>query len=199
MGQSASSSLPTSLPDLALHCLRVAEGSPAAGSIEPFFDYLVGVDADSPSNEESLRGLSPAELGRILEDNEGRRIGLRVYNAKSQRIRGKSHHLDESHAASADGKADVGLVPSRAWSGEMHGDHPNHSVDAGKNQPSLLGLSLRICNPSHALESVYHVLDVLEGSPAEARLPPESVNCDADHIVRWPVCFTSFTQSSAQR
>ena len=32
---------------------------------------------------------------------------------------------------------------------------------------SLLGLSLRVCNPAHALESVYHVLDVLEGSPAE--------------------------------
>jgi hypothetical protein len=37
----------------------------------------------------------------------------------------------------------------------------------GGPKPSLLGISLRACNPAHALESVYHVLDVLEGSPAE--------------------------------
>lgn len=37
----------------------------------------------------------------------------------------------------------------------------------GDMKPSLLGLSLRACNPANALESVYHVLDVLEGSPAE--------------------------------
>lgn len=57
---------------------------------------------------------------------------------------------------------DVYLTPSRVWSEEeskASGD-PNA-------KPSLLGLSLRVCNPAHALESVYHVLDVLEGSPAE--------------------------------
>ena len=88
MGQS-SSALPSSLPDLALHCLRVADSCPASGLVEPFFDYLVGVDTDPPT-ETALSGLSPAELGRVLEENEGRRIVLRVYNAKSQRIRGTS-------------------------------------------------------------------------------------------------------------
>jgi hypothetical protein len=98
MGQS-SSSLPSSLPELALHCLRVAEHSPAASEIEPFFDYLVGIETpDHPFDAEAapsgqgkgqgLVGLSPAALGRVLEDNEGKRVGLRVYNAKSQRIRG---------------------------------------------------------------------------------------------------------------
>jgi len=49
--------------------------------------------------------------------------------------------------------ADVALSPSRSWAEDV-------------KTPSL-GLSLRVCNPAHALESVYHVLDVLEGSPAE--------------------------------
>lgn len=38
---------------------------------------------------------------------------------------------------------------------------------APKSASDPLGLSLRACNPANALESVYHVLDVLEGSPAE--------------------------------
>lgn len=88
MGQS-SSTLPSSLPDLALHCLRVADTSPASGLVEPFFDYLVGVDTDPPT-QTRVAGLSPGELGRILEEHEGKRIVLRVYNAKSQRIRGTS-------------------------------------------------------------------------------------------------------------
>lgn len=100
MGQS-NSSLPSSLPELALHCLRVAENSPASGYLEPFFDYLIGIETpDHPFDEDSsatgqgkgqgLVGLSPAALGRVLEDNEGKTVGLRVYNAKSQRIRGES-------------------------------------------------------------------------------------------------------------
>ena len=88
MGQSTSS-LPSALPDLALHCLRVAENSPASNLIEPFFDYLVGLETDPPSRT-TLSGLNTNELGWILEENEGRRIVLRVYNAKSQRIRGES-------------------------------------------------------------------------------------------------------------
>ncbi|CAD6591504.1 MAG: hypothetical protein TREMPRED_000110 [Tremellales sp. Tagirdzhanova-0007] len=166
MGQSTSS-LPSALPDLALHCLRVAENSPASNLIEPFFDYLVGLETDPPSRT-TLSGLNTNELGWILEENEGRRIVLRVYNAKSQRIRG------------------VGLVPSREWSeaalrrnglgqGEGNGNgsgsgngNGNGDSDRTEKKPSLLGLSLRACDPAHALESVYHVLDVLEGSPAEA-------------------------------
>lgn len=101
MGQSPS--LPSSLPKLALHCLRVADLSPASGLVEPFFDYLIGVEAEFDPNAAledtnqangaiapgSGSGLSPVELGRILEENEGKRIGLKVYNAKSQRIRGQ--------------------------------------------------------------------------------------------------------------
>lgn len=89
MGQ-GSSSLPSSLPSYALHCLRVAPSSPAHGHVEPFFDYLVGVETDPPTlvTEGEGDGLTPVELGRVLEEHEGKRIVLRVYNAKSQRIRG---------------------------------------------------------------------------------------------------------------
>ena len=69
----------------------------------------------------------------------------------------------------------MGLVPSREWSeaalkrnGLAHGQgNGNGDSERNDRKPSLLGLSLRACNPAHALESVYHVLDVLEGSPAE--------------------------------
>lgn len=91
MGQTASSSLPSSLPEYALHCLRVADHSPAADFIEPFFDYLIGVDESlQQQSRDKISGLSATELGRILEENEGRTIGLKVYNAKTQRIRGMS-------------------------------------------------------------------------------------------------------------
>lgn len=83
MGQTSSTSLPSSLPNFALHCLRVAEASPTSDLIEPFFDYLVGI-----ASEEDAPDLSPADLARILEQHEGRTVVLRVYNAKSQRIRG---------------------------------------------------------------------------------------------------------------
>lgn len=51
---------------------------------------------------------------------------------------------------------DVTLTPSRSW--------------ANKLQPSLLGLSLRLCDPAEGLGQVWHILDVLEGSPAEVSM-----------------------------
>lgn len=48
-------------------------------------------------------------------------------------------------------------------------------------QPSLLGLSMRICDPASSLDAVWHILEVLEGSPAEsAGLVPWG-----DWIVGW--------------
>lgn len=92
MGQTTSISLPSSLPDLALHVLRTAEHSPSHGVLEPFFDYLIGLDpastASSTSHEQ--QALSTQALGQILRDNEGGKVVLKVYNAKSQRIRGAS-------------------------------------------------------------------------------------------------------------
>ena len=100
-------------------------------------------------------------------------------------------------------------MPSREWSeaalrrnglgqGEGNGNgsgsgngNGNGDSDRTEKKPSLLGLSLRACDPAHALESVYHVLDVLEGSPAEVsafyprlRIP---VNMTNEHSRRWQV------------
>lgn len=74
----------------------------------------------------------------------------------------------------------VKITPSRMWSQQSLA--ANASKDTGPGmQPSLLGLSMRICEPEFALENVWHVLDVLEGSPAEsAGLVPYG-----DWIVGW--------------
>nr|XP_019043598.1 hypothetical protein I302_08178 [Kwoniella bestiolae CBS 10118]OCF22528.1 hypothetical protein I302_08178 [Kwoniella bestiolae CBS 10118] len=87
-------------------------------------------------------------------------------------------------------RVDVHITPSRAWAEALllaNGDSlPTSSSTSSSNptgtpKPSLLGLSLRVCNPANALESVYHVLDVLEGSPAEmAGLVPWG-----DYVLAW--------------
>lgn len=92
MGQTSSSATPATLPEFALHCLRVADHSPADGLLEPFFDYLIGVDAAAsvPTGAASAVAVpTPAELARVLENNEGIPIRLTVYNAKTQRVRGE--------------------------------------------------------------------------------------------------------------
>lgn len=58
----------------------------------------------------------------------------------------------------------MSITPSRAWSTLQSGPVPN----GNDVQPSLLGLSMRICEPESASENVWHVLDVIEGSPAES-------------------------------
>lgn len=69
----------------------------------------------------------------------------------------------------------VSITPSRAWS-----QNPSQTADP-QFQPSLLGLSMRICEPEFALDNVWHVLDVVEGSPAEsAGLVPYG-----DYITGW--------------
>ena len=87
MGQASSISLPSSLPDLALHVLRTAEDSPSHGSLEPFFDYLIGLDSAGADSQQSL---NTEALAKLMTDNEGGKVILKVYNAKSQRIRGES-------------------------------------------------------------------------------------------------------------
>lgn len=52
-------------------------------------------------------------------------------------------------------------MPSRAWS-------QAETLQGQTSQPSLLGLSMRLCEPEAASDNVWHVLDVIEGSPAES-------------------------------
>lgn len=111
MGQgssTSSSSAAADFPRVALHCLRVAAGSPAErAGLQPFFDFLVGVEIvhrrQQPRRQssagEAVAGdedeyyepvgfsLDPEELSKVLDENEEREIGLRVYNAKERRIR----------------------------------------------------------------------------------------------------------------
>jgi len=66
----------------------------------------------------------------------------------------------------------VPITPSRNWSQNSLTDN---------ERPSLLGLSMRMCEPEASLDNVWHVMDVLEGSPAEsAGLVPYG-----DYIVGW--------------
>jgi len=155
-GQSTSQSHP---PSRALHVLRVTPLSPASKTtIEPLFDFVVGFEGDSLS---SRNNIDASELERIVEGHEGRTLNLLVWNSKSQDTRV------------------VSIVPSRAWS--LPHSQVHDPQEPGAAQPSLLGLSMRMCEPEFAMDNVWHVLDVLEGSPAEsAGLVPYG-----DYITGW--------------
>ncbi|KAG8830127.1 hypothetical protein FRB91_008527 [Serendipita sp. 411] len=155
MGASSSTLDPSSPspPGRALHVLRVAPGSPADGFIEPFFDFLVGVDGSQLGNVVDAKSLS-----RMVEEHEGKPLPLLIWSAKYRQMRV------------------VPIIPSRTWSQASHDSSSN-----ANEPPSLLGLSMRLCTPEHALESVWHILEVLEGSPAEsAGLVPYG-----DWVVGW--------------
>ncbi|KAJ3565023.1 hypothetical protein NP233_g7908 [Leucocoprinus birnbaumii] len=131
-------------PPRGLHVLRVTPQSPASQTnIEPFFDFVVGFEGDSFSSDNAINA---SELEKIVESHEGRVLNLLVWSSKSQQTRV------------------VPIIPSRTWSSQQN-EHSAHGNDA---QPSLLGLSMRICEPESASENVWHVLDVIEGSPAES-------------------------------
>lgn len=51
--------------------------------------------------------------------------------------------------------AEVSVIPTPDWE------------PTDKAKASLLGISVRVCNPALALENVWHILEVLESSPAE--------------------------------
>ncbi|SCV74528.1 BQ2448_7557 [Microbotryum intermedium] len=134
---------------LAFHVLRVAERSPADESgIEPFFDFVVGVNGRPLGDDIDL-------LMRMSKQFEERQISLQIYSTKRKELR------------------DVPIVPSRAWSSTLNKSGGQNSNDdgggeSGEGGASLLGLSLRLCDPQHALDQVWHVLEILEGSPAQS-------------------------------
>ncbi|KAA1096478.1 hypothetical protein PGT21_018028 [Puccinia graminis f. sp. tritici] len=122
----------------AYHVLRVAEGSPAAeAGIEPFFDYIVGIGGQQVTEDGET-------LANWLDEAEGKSITLQVYSSRKQEVR------------------NVQTSPNRKWSSNNH-----LSSNDQQPQPSLLGLSLRLCSPQNALANVWHVLDIVEGSPAQ--------------------------------
>ncbi|KAI6114351.1 GRASP55/65 PDZ-like domain-containing protein [Pisolithus sp. B1] len=157
-GQSTNAQLSTTY---ALHVLRVTPGSPASQtSVEPFFDFIVGFNGkDSFSGDTDL---DTAELERIVEEHEDKTLDLLVWSGKTRETRV------------------VPIVPSRGWALAQQAAAP--ADDSGvQPQPSLLGLSMRMCEFESAMDNVWHVLEVLEGSPAEsAGLVPYG-----DWIIGW--------------
>ncbi|EJD45042.1 hypothetical protein AURDEDRAFT_114205 [Auricularia subglabra TFB-10046 SS5] len=138
-------------PSLALHVLRVSPGSPASQtSLEPFFDFIVGVSGFDASAADITQDAALDELEALVA--RGLPLELIVWSSKTRENR---------------------LVPVEP------------SRDNGQ-----LGLSMRVCRPGAAHDNVWHVLDVLEGSPAEsAGLVPFG-----DWIVGWsggPLCAES--------
>ncbi|KAI0789627.1 GRASP55/65 PDZ-like domain-containing protein [Abortiporus biennis] len=146
-------------PSRGLHILRVTPSSPASQTtIEPFFDFVVGFQGDSLDEHKSI---DASELEKIVESHEGRPLNLLVWNSKSQQTRV------------------VPIIPSRQWS--LPHTRPDPEDPNSEKKPSLLGLSMRMCSPESSLDNVWHVLDVLEGSPAEsAGLVPYG-----DWIIGW--------------
>ena len=71
-------------PSKALHVLRVTPSSPASNTnIEPFFDFVVGFQGDTLTNN-----LDAAELEKIVESHEGEALNLVIWNSKNQESRG---------------------------------------------------------------------------------------------------------------
>ncbi|KAI0662295.1 GRASP55/65 PDZ-like domain-containing protein [Cubamyces menziesii] len=156
----AGQSTASQTPPRALHVLRVTPSSPASQTnIEPYFDFVVGYKGDSLASHNTI---DASELERIVESHEGRTLNLLVWNSKSQATRM------------------VPIIPSRDWS-SPHTSVPDPQEPEAERKPSLLGLSMRMCEPEFAMDNVWHVLDVLEGSPAEsAGLVPYG-----DWIIGW--------------
>ncbi|RPD62815.1 hypothetical protein L226DRAFT_458135 [Lentinus tigrinus ALCF2SS1-7] len=156
----AGQSTASQTPPRALHVLRVTPSSPASQTtIEPYFDFVVGYKGESFASNNTV---DASELERIVESHEGRTLNLLVWNSKSQDTRV------------------VPIVPSRDWS-SPHANIPDPQEPEAERKPSLLGLSMRMCEPEFAMDNVWHVLDVLEGSPAEsAGLVPYG-----DWIIGW--------------
>ncbi|TFL02329.1 GRASP55/65 PDZ-like domain-containing protein [Pterulicium gracile] len=158
---SGQSSNQNQLSSRALHVLRVTPGSPASQTnIEPFFDFIIGFDGATLPLHQSM---DISELERIVEAHEDNTLGLMIWNSKNKSTR------------------EVSIVPSRRWA--LQASHsPDHESQAAPFQPSLLGLTMRVCEEhEHALDNVWHVLDVMEDSPAEsAGLVPYG-----DWIIGW--------------
>jgi len=148
MGAEQSTAAQGFVPPKGLHVLRVTPGSPASETdIEAYFDFVVGFERDTPAP--GHHNIDATQLEKIVESHEGRVLNLYVWSSKTREMRV------------------VPVVPSRGWS-QSHIDAARAKNAASDAQPSLLGLSMRMCEPETANENVWHVLDVLEGSPAES-------------------------------
>jgi hypothetical protein len=149
-----------------------------------------------------MQDLSPQSLSLTVDSFESRPLTLLVYSSKRQEIRrvtlipsrewstptfaipnGSSSNPSSSAAPSS--STPHSHSHSHSHSDHNHSHNPltaSHSRAASlSSSPSLLGLSLRFCTPQAALTNVWHILEVLQDSPAEsAGLVPYG-----DWIIGW--------------
>ncbi|KAG1772337.1 GRASP55/65 PDZ-like domain-containing protein [Suillus occidentalis] len=128
--------------------------------------HVLRVTASSPASQTDAfyaeSDIDATELERIVEEHEEKTLNLLVWNSKTRTTRV------------------VPIVPSRTWALAQQASLPQDDVE-NSPQPSLLGLSMRMCEFENATNNVWHVLEVLEGSPAEsAGLVPYG-----DWIIGW--------------
>lgn len=167
-------------PKQGYHVIRVAQESPAqvagvcvlgeANASEPFFDFCIGINgqplvnmSSDPRHVQDTTASEARAAWSMVEQHEGQAIVLNVWNSKRQEYRGACEIFT----------ADVTILPSRSWSTTTTTSH--------EEQPSLLGLTVRLCSPANTINHVWHILDVLEGSPADsAGLVPYG-----DYVIGW--------------
>ncbi|TIA68700.1 hypothetical protein E3P91_03964 [Wallemia ichthyophaga] len=141
-----------------------------SSSIEQTWFHVVRVRSNSPAFKASIEPffdfitcakpeaadgeeLADKPLQDIVQEHKDRRVNITIWSSKRQTFR------------------DVSIVPSIEW----------NEID-----DSLLGLTLRACDAnramSSALDNVWHILEVITGSPAEsAGLVPYG-----DWVIGWP-------------
>ena len=143
-------------PKKGLHVLRVAPGSPASQSdLEPFFDFIIGYE--DIRHPERSANIEAVDFERVVEEHEGQRLDLLVWSSKGQSVRRTCSHVDvEQMVALSIVNAGVSVFPSRQWS------QASTSDSKGTSQPSLLGLSMRVCEPEFSLDNVWRTyLEIL--------------------------------------
>lgn len=75
---------------IGLHILRVTPSSPASHTnLEPFFDFIVGFEAETASGGREDVALDPQDFENIVEAHEGATLVLLVWSSKTQTLRRK--------------------------------------------------------------------------------------------------------------
>lgn len=75
---------------IGFHCLRVAEGSPAEGVIEPYFDFICGLQGQALTSADFNHARNIEEmLAEVVEAHEGRQLSMQVWSSKRAELRGE--------------------------------------------------------------------------------------------------------------
>lgn len=142
-------------PKKGLHVLRVAPGSPASQSdLEPFFDFIVGYE--DVRHPEMSANIEAVDFERVVEEHEGQRLDLLVWSSKGQSVRRMRFLYCVNLCCPSELFCQgVSVFPSRQWSQSSTTGLDNKGASQSSSQPSLLGLSMRVCEPEFSLDNVW--------------------------------------------